>query len=137
MKPQLLPISFCALLLSLLGCENKQTAPVTSGPFTVNSDTGIATGQVLGIDLKAAGADGAKVKSDLSGAPQSPSQAHITLADDLKLKLQTIDEGKSISLELNGKPFGNLAKGDKLEIAKDRSVTVNGKNRTPAENPAK
>lgn len=136
MKHSTLPITFCALLLLVVGCE-KKAAPVASGPLSVNGETGMATGQVLGIEFKVAGADGAKIKSDLSGSPQSPSRAEITLADDLKLKLQATNEGKSVSFELNGKSFGNLEKGDKVEIAKDRSVMVNGKNRTPGENTPK
>ncbi len=134
MKHQTLLVTFCALLLLVAGCE-KPAAPVTTGPFNVNSETGMATGQALGIDFNVAGADGAKVKSDLSGSPESSSRAEITLADDLKINLQTMDEGKSVRFELNGTDFGNLEKGDKVEIAKDRSVMVNGKSRTPAETP--
>ena len=136
MKHQTLLVTFCAILLSVVGCERK-AAPVAVGPFHVNSETGMATGQALGIEFKVAGASGAEVTSDLSGSPQSSSRVEITLADDLKIKLQAMDEGNSVSFELNGKNFGNLERGDKVEIEKDRSVVVNGKNRTPAESPPK
>lgn len=136
MKRQTLLVTFCAILLSVVGCERK-AAPVAVGPFDVNSETGMATGQALGIAFQVAGASGAEVTSDLSGSPQSSSRAEITLADDLKIKLQAMDEGNSVRFELNGKNFGNLERGDKVEIEKDRSVVVNGKNRTPAESPQK
>lgn len=135
MKHQTSVVTLCAIFLSGGGCERKASSVV--GPFDVNGETGMATGQAFGIEFKAAGASGVEVKSDLSGSPESSSRTDITLADDLKIKLQTMDEGKSVAFELNGRKLGNLERGDKVEIEKGRSVVVNGKNRIPAESPPK
>ena len=59
------------------------------------------------------------------------------MADDLKIKLLVVKEGATATFELNGKNFGTLERGDKVAIAKDRSVTVNGTARTAGENPPK
>ena len=130
MKHQIILVTFCAIISSLVDCEKKPT-PESAGPFHVNGETGSATGQAFGIEFIAEGASGVDVKSELSGSPQSSSRTEITWADDLKVELQTNNEGKSVAFELNGKSFGDLEKGHKVLIAKDRSLTVNGEKRTP------
>lgn len=129
MKHQAILATFCAIL-SVVGCERKATQ-ATVGPFDLKNDT--ATGQAFCIEFNVAGATGAEIASDLSGSSATPSQAEITLADDLKIKLQTKPESELVTFGLNGKSFGDLNAGDKVEIAKDRSVRVNGENRTTAE----
>ncbi len=136
MKYRTILATFCAILLAVVGCERKET-PVAVGPFNVSRDTGVATGQAFGIEFNVEGASGAEIKSDLSGSPKSSSRTEITLADDLKIKLQTINEGKSVTFELNGKNFGDLKRGDKVEIEKSRNVLVNGGKRTPENSPPK
>jgi hypothetical protein len=130
MKHKKLIVLFCALL-ALLGCGKKEIAISSEvGPFNVNSDTGTATGQAFGIEFNVAGASGAAVKSDLSGSPKSSSRTEITLADDVKINLQTMNEGTSVTFDVNGKKFGTLKRGDKVEIEKSRNVMVNGEKRT-------
>lgn len=130
-------VACCPLLLLTVGCGQKAAAPVASSSnFSVNSTTGLATGKVFGIDFEVMGADRAQIKSAMSGLSTSPSRVEVTLADDLALMLQTIDGGKTAGLVLNGRDFGILEAGDKVEIGKDRSVTVNGTVRTPAAVPA-
>ncbi|MEZ5431230.1 MAG: hypothetical protein R3F31_08645 [Verrucomicrobiales bacterium] len=46
---------FCAILLSVIGCE-KKSPPVSVGPFDVNRDTGVATGEAFGIHFNVEGA---------------------------------------------------------------------------------
>lgn len=130
MKHKTIITTFCALL-ALLGCDRKaiSTSSVV-GPFNVSSDTGIATGQAFGIEFKIAGASGAEIASDISSSSKSSSRTEITLADDLKIKLKTMNEGTSVTLDLNGKNFGTLERGDKVEIEKNRNVMVNGEKRT-------
>ena len=123
------PISFYVygiLIMTLLGCQ-KHTAPptVSVGSFHVNSNTGFADGQAFGINFKAKGASRAKVNFNLSGNPKQSSSSTITLADDLKIELQTMDEGKSVAFQLNGREICNLAKGDEVVIDEERNVTVN------------
>lgn len=131
MKYQTMLATFCAILLSVVGCE-KGFRNVSAVPsFHVNSDTGLATGQAFGIEFKAEGATGVETKFELSASQESASQAEITLADDLKIKLLTKIKSESVAFELNGKSFGDLEKGAVVAIAKDRSVTVNGEKRMP------
>ena len=130
MKYKTIITTLCAVL-ALLGCDRKTIATSSEvGPFNVNGNTGKATGQAFGIEFNVAGASGAEVTSDLSGSPKSSSRAEITLADDLKIKLQTMNEGTSVTFDLNGKNFGTLERGDKVEIEKSRNVIVNGEMRT-------
>ena len=129
MKFQTIIATTC-VLLALNGCEQKPVTSAAVGPFNVNSETGTATGQAFGIEFNVTGASGAEVTSDLSGSPKSPSQAMITLADDLKINLATTNEGNSVTFELNGTHFGSLERGDKVEIEKSRNVIVNGERRT-------
>ena len=133
MKLHTIIASLCALLFALVSCGRKTTSTTSVGPFNVDGDTGMATGQAFGIGFKAAGATGAEVTSNLSGSNQSSSRAEITLADDLKIALETAEEGDSVAFQLNGKKLGNLEKGDEVTIGEDRDVTVNGEKRTPAE----
>ena len=135
MKYWTIVTTFCAILLSLAGCERKATPVITA--FDVDYDTGIASGHAYGIDFTVAGASGAEVTSKFSGSPKSISRTEITLADDVKIELETIDEGNSLTFQLNGKNFGKLARGDEVAIGEDRNVTVNGDNRTNAEDPTK
>lgn len=130
MKHQAVVATFCALLLALPGCQKDTTSSsVSVGPFNVNSDTGMASGQAFGIDLKAAGASGAEIKFELHGNPQYSSRAEITLADDLNIKLETMNEGDAVAFQLNGKKYGTLAQGDEVAIDEERNVTVNGEER--------
>lgn len=134
MKFQTIIAATCALF-ALLGCEKKAVTTSAVGPFDVNGETGTATGQAFGIEFNVAGASGAEITSDLSGSPKSPSRAEIALADDLKINLATMDEGNSVTFELNGNTFGNLQRGDKVEIEKSRNVLVNGEMRTSGDSP--
>jgi hypothetical protein len=134
MKNKTLLATFLAILLSVIGCDRKES-PVKVGPFNVNGSTGIATGQAFGVAFNVEGASGAEVTSTISASPQSSSQAEMTLADDLKIKLQTLDEGNAVSFELNGKTFGKLQRGDKVEIDKSRNVRINGAKRTSEDSP--
>lgn len=126
--PAILP-AFFAILISLVGCERRAT-PVTVGPFEVNSETGVATGKAFVIEFNVAGATGADVTSELAGSPESTSRAEITLADDLKINLQTTEGCNAVTFELNDHSFGALERGSKVEIETDRSVMVNGEKRT-------
>jgi hypothetical protein len=136
MKHQTIITTLCALLLGLLGCERKTIYPVSDGSFSVNSDTGMATGKdAFGIDFEVVGADRAESKSEVHGNPKYSSRAEITLADDLTIELVTKDEGKLVNLRLNGRNFGDLKRGDKVVIDEERNVTVNGEKRTTAESP--
>ena len=132
MKYQTLLATFCAILFSVVGCE-KRFRDAKVGSFDVNSNTGIATGQAFGIEFKAEGASRVETKSQLGTSQEFSSQAEINLADDLKIKLQTKIKSESVAFELNGKSFGDLKAADKVEIAKDRSVMVNGEKRTTSE----
>lgn len=122
--------TFCVILFSMVSCE-KRFRNANVGPFAVNSDTGSASGLAFGIEFKAEGATGVETKSDLATSQKSSSETEITLADDLKIKLQTKEKSEAVSFELNGKSYGELKEGDKVEIAKDRTVTVNGSKMTP------
>ena len=57
--------------------------------------------------------------------------------EDLKIKLETMNEGTSVAFQLNGRKFGSLGKGDEVVIDKARNVTVNGEKRPPQESPPK
>jgi len=48
-----------------------------------------------------------------------------------------MNEGQSVTFELNGKNFGDLERGDKVEIEKSRNVLVNGGKRTSEKSPSK
>ena len=137
MKHQTIITTLCALLIALLGCERKTTyPPVSDGSFSVNSDTGMATGKdAFGIDFEVAGADRAESESEVHGNPKYSSRAKITLADDLTIELVTKHEGKLVSFRLNRRNFGDLKRGDKVVIDEERNVTVNGEKRTTAESP--
>ena len=118
---------FCAIIISLIGCQKSTpTAAVSSPSISLNSDTGIATGQFFGITFSCEGAEGVETKNQISGNPKHSSHSEVTLAPDLTMKLQTLEEGKSVSLKLNDKIYPNLSVGDKVEINKAREVTVNG-----------
>lgn len=128
MKQQITIAAFCVLLFALSGCQEQAgNTSVAVGPFSVNSDTGLADGQAFGIEFEAMGASKSEVKFMLSGNSQDSSNASITLADDLHIKLKTMNEGKSVAFQLNGKEICNLAPGDKVVINEERNVTVNGK----------
>lgn len=120
----------------MVGCDRKET-PFTVGPFDVNGKTGVATGHAFGIEFNVEGAPGAEIKSNLSGSPESSSRTEITFAEDLRINLETMNEGESVTFELNGKNLGDLERGDKVEIEKSRNMLVNGGNRTPGNRPAK
>ena len=96
------------------------------GPFTVDSNTGLATGEVFGIDFEVAGATGASMKFDLSGAPKTSGHARVVLAPDLMIELKSTDESEAVSFELNGRDFGMLKEGDEVVIEEDGKVTENG-----------
>jgi hypothetical protein len=124
---------FCALF-ALLGCDKEEIlTPAKFGPFNVNTDTGVATGQAFGIEFSMVGATGAEFKTRLSGAVKIPSWAEITLAEDLKIRLQTIIGSTAVDFDFNGKNYGKLESGDKVEIDKSRNLIVNGEKRSPAE----
>lgn len=127
---------FCAILLSVIGCE-KKSPPVSVGPFDVNRDTGVATGEAFGIHFNVEGASLGETQSNLSGNPHYSSPAEITLGEDLKIKLETMNEGTSVAFQLNGRKFGSLGKGDEVVIDKARNVTVNGEKRPPQESQSK
>lgn len=130
MKFPIILAATCALL-ALPGCEKTPVSPSAAvGPFEVNGETGTATGQAFGIEIKVAGASRAEVTSDLSGSPEFTSRAVITLADDVRIQLQTNAEGDSVTFELNGKSLGTLQRGDKVEIDGTGEVVVNGEKRT-------
>lgn len=132
MKHQVVLTIFCILLLALPSCQKgTASSSVSVGPFNVNSDTGMANGQAFGIDFKAAGASRAEVSFELHGNPQHSSLAEITLAQDLNIELETMNDGNSVAFQLNGTKIGNLAKGDEVVIEEDRNVTVNGEERPP------
>lgn len=132
MKHRTIIATLCAILLALPGCE-RTAAPGTVGPFDVNGGTGVATGQAFGIEFKVSGASKAEVTSGLSGNPRYSSRAEITLADDLRIARETVGEGNSVTLQLNGKEFGDLERGDEVVIEADRSVMVSGERRIGAE----
>jgi hypothetical protein len=132
MKQQIAIVTCCVLLLALPSCQKRTaSSSVSAGAFNVNSDTGMANGQAFGIEFRAAGCSSAEVKCDIQGNTQFSSRAEISLADDLKIELETMDDGNSVAFQLNGKKIGNLAKGDEVVIEEDRNVTVNGEDRTP------
>ena len=137
MKYQKPIIPLCALLLALVGCEKKAaTLPVSDGTWTVNHDTGMATGKdAFGIDFEMAGATKVESKFDLSGNPENSSRVEVALADDLEIELVTMNGGDIVAFHLNGRKFGNLKRGDKVVIDEERNVTVNGETRPPAESP--
>jgi hypothetical protein len=136
MKAKTILFTLCMLLLSLPGCNRKTvTTSASVASFSVNSDTGVATGQAFGIEFQAAGASGAAITSKAGGSPGSSSHMEIALADDLKIGLETRDDGNLVAFQINGKSFGNLKKGDKVEIAEDRSVMVNGGQRVSEASP--
>lgn len=116
-------ITLCVVFFSLVGCDREAT-PFTVGPFDVNSDTGVATGNALGVDFAVAGASGARLESGPGKVPGS-GRAGITLADDLKIDLEMAEGGETITFLMNGKEFGDLEKGDKVEIDQARNVKVN------------
>lgn len=124
---------FCAFMV-LQGCDKEEiVTPAKFGPFNVNTDTGVATGQAFGIKFNMAGATGAEFKTRLTGAVKIPSWAEITLAEDLKFRLETMIGSSSVDFQFNGKNYGKLESGDKVEIDRSRNVMVNGKKRSPAE----
>ena len=120
----------CTLLMALIGCQ-KQKVSLFVGPFNVDSDTGLATGQALGIDFEVSGASEVKSKWDLKAGVQSYGWTEITLADDLTFQLEKLSNDSAITFKLNGRDFGNLDEGDKVVIDEGRKVTVNGATREP------
>ncbi len=93
----------------------------------MNSDTGVATGKdAFGIDFEVAGATRASSRFELHGNTKYSSWAEITLADDLRIRLATRDEGSLVTFQLNGRNFGDLKRGDQVVIDEERNVTVNG-----------
>jgi hypothetical protein len=87
MRNQLTLALLGVLLVALVGCQ-AETTSVISGPFHVNSNTGRATGQALGIHFEVFGATRAKTKDVLkAGRPEHTSaQIEITLADDAVIR---------------------------------------------------
>lgn len=129
MKGKTVITLLCALVIALFGCERKPvTSSVSAGTWDVNSDTGITNGRAFGIDFRVAGTSGAEVTSERSGNPKYSSRVEITLADDLKIELETMDQRNSVAFKLNGNNLGNLQRGDEVAIDEDRNVTVNGEN---------
>ncbi len=138
MKHRAILAAFCTLVIALVGCERK-TATFSVAPFEVNGDTGIATGEALGIDILVAGASEARLISSANLKPGEPAQssgrAEITLADDVEIELEMIPGGRSIAFQLNGKKFGDLERGDEVVIDEDRNVAINGTQREHRESP--
>lgn len=136
MKNILSFVMFGILLTSIVGCES-QTSSVTSGPFHVDSDTGQATGEALGIHFEVAGANRAHNVSQLSaGEPEQTSgRTEITLADDLIIQLEMLEADGPISFNVNGSDFAALKRGDQVVIDEDRNVTVNGTKQGPLKPP--
>ena len=130
MKYLLTLILLSILLTPLVGCQEPTTS-ISSGSFNVSGNTGLATGQALGIDFEVAGATGVQSKAMLkAGKPEHTSgQTQITLADDVVIQLEVLKGGSTISFQLNGTDFGELKEGDKVVIDKDRNVMVNGSHR--------
>jgi hypothetical protein len=108
---------------------------LSAGPFQVDSNTGLATGQALGIDFEVMGASWAQLKADLRPG-QSHGRTEITLADDVMIQLEMFSEGSAITFKLNGNNFDDLEEGDKVVIDEDRNVTVNGTAREPQAGPS-
>ena len=125
----------CTLLLATLGCGNNAT-PVNVGPFSVDSDTGVATGQAFGIEFNATRGTKVEIISGTLDASGTSQRAAITLADDLRIELQSVDGANSATFQLNGRDLGILQTGDEVAIDEQRNVTVNGEKRTTMENPS-
>lgn len=123
------------LLLASLGCGNNAT-PVNVGPFSVDGDTGVATGQAFGIKFNTARGTKVEVISVALDSSGTVQRAAITLADDLRIDLQTVEGAESATFQLNGRQFGILQAGDAVGIDEERNVTVNGDKRTAMENPS-
>jgi hypothetical protein len=138
MKRPLTLALFCTLLLAVIGCESQKSS-VISGPFHVDSNTGRATGQALGVTFEVAGATGVRTVNQLAaGTPEHTSaRIEITLADDLILRLEMLEGGGPISFKVNGSDFAALKKGDKVVIDENRNVTVNGTLRGPLKPPVR
>ena len=131
-KKRISLVVLCAVLLPVVGCGRKATV-VSGSTFSVDGRTGTATGQAFGIEFTVAGASGTEITSQTGGASTSSNRTEIILAGDAKIRLEMENEGKSVVFHLNGRHLGSLAQGDKVEITKDRHVTVNGKERAPAD----
>jgi hypothetical protein len=133
-----LTLALFGTLTALIGCDS-QSSSVSSGQFHVDSDTGRATGQALGINFEVAGATRTQNLSELvAGKPEHTSaQIEITFADDLIIRLEMLEEGGPISFKVNGNDFAALKKGDKVVIAENRNVTVNGASRGPLKPPVR
>lgn len=131
MKRNATPAILCFLLLTAFGCQQQVSTALSSstvsvGPFSVDSESGLADGQAFGVDFKAMGASSVSVKFNLSGNPAQSSVSTIKLADDLSIELQTISDGDLVDFRLNGTKICDLEKGDKVVIDEERNVTVNG-----------
>lgn len=118
---------FGTLFVALVGCQ-AETTSLSSGSFNVNGNTGVATGEALGIYFEVANATGVQSKALLkAGQPEHTSaRTEITLADDAVIQLEMLESGSPISFQLNGKEFGTLNEGDRVVIDENRNVTVNG-----------
>ncbi|SHK46785.1 hypothetical protein SAMN02745181_3858 [Rubritalea squalenifaciens DSM 18772] len=125
MKNHSLLIALFAFLLALVGCE-KETRNFSVGPFEVNSKTGIATGQALGVEFAVAGASQAQTESKIGTPDYSSGRATITLAADVTIELKQLEDNKGIAFQCNGKKYPTLTKGDKVVIDEVRKVTING-----------
>lgn len=115
------------VLASLLGCVGEKTS-ISSGSFHVDSNTGLAIGEALGIEFEVANATGVHTVSQLSaGKPEHTSaQLEIKLAEDLTIRLEMLEAGGPVSLEVNDVEITTLNAGDRVVIDEDRNVTVNG-----------
>jgi uncharacterized protein (TIGR03067 family) len=105
---------------------------VSSGPFRVDGNTGVATGNALGVDFVVAGATGVQTSNQLAaGKPENTSAClEITLAHDVIIRLEMLEADGPISFQLNGIDLGSLTAGDQVAIDDQRKVTVNGTSRS-------
>ena len=134
MKHRSIIAAVCTLLVAIAGCGNDAT-PVDVGPFSVDGDTGVATGQAFGIEFNAAQATGVELTSGTLNESGTSQRAQITLAADLRIELQTVDGAAGFTFQLNGRDFGTLQTGDAVAIDEERNVTVNDEKRTATEAP--
>jgi hypothetical protein len=133
-----LTLALFGTLTALIGCDS-QSSSVSTRQFHVDSDTGRATGQALGINFEVAGATQTQNASQLvAGKPEHTSaQIEITFADDLIIRLEMLEEGGPISFRVNGNDFAALKKGDQVVIDENRNTTVNGTLRGPLKPPVR
>lgn len=125
---------FCLCFVVIAGCGPAfETSPPTQGDFVSNVE-GHGSARVWGITFDVEKTVGSKSGSSFDGTlstktESSDARVVLEIGDDVTIQLEKQPQ-QGIVFSLNGRPFGELSVGDKVEIDASRQVRVNAQPRT-------